>query len=163
MSRSGSGGRMNEDDLEKIQQFVSEQFTKFAERDRTGIVSLWNDEGSRVFSEGICMHQLYDVMLDVGKRLAMLPPSMPELVEGHHLVKSGGDLDDFAVEVAMSLPPEYQSIIVVFGDRDQNEGDTVFCMGNPSLLTTLAMRSVVAAEELGGGCPDAHIPDGINN
>jgi hypothetical protein len=152
---------MNEDELDKIKELVSELFEKFGEH--KGIVSLWTPSGSQCFSNGICMHQLYDVMLDISKRLSMLPPNMPELIEGHHILKCGSDIDDLAVQIAMHVPMEHQSIIVVFGDREKEEGDTVFCMGPPSTLTMLALRGVVSAEEMGGAEPHAHPPSGTCN
>jgi len=134
---------MHFDEMKEIAQTL---FGHLLERDRKAIVSLWNGEHCHCFST-VCAHQLYDVMQDVGKRLSMMPPSLPELVEGHHLVKSADATDDIALEVAMKIPPQYESIVVVFGDK----GDSVFCLGSPLHLTFLAIRSSASAEEASGG------------
>ena len=134
---------MNNDEMQYLAESL---FGHLIEHERKGIVSLWNGKHCQCFST-VCPHQLYDVLIDVGKRLAMMPPNMPELVEGHHLVKATDKADELALEVAMKIPPQYQSIVVVFGDK----GDSVFCLGSPLQLSFLAIRSAASAEEANGG------------
>jgi hypothetical protein len=142
---------VNEDDLtSNLKWLVDDLFGYLTERNRTGIVAIWNGAHSQCWTT-IGGHQLYDVMDDIGKRLSQMPPRMPELTEGHHLIKSGDAADEMGLELALKIPPNFQSIVVVFSDNDDPSGDSVFCIGSPLELTFLCVRSCSCAEAANGG------------
>lgn len=161
---------MNEDELtNNLKWLLDDLFNYLTERNRKAIIALWNGKHSQCWAT-VCGHQVCDVMDDIAKRLSQMPPAMLELMEGHHLLKSGEVADDMTLEMALKIPPEFQSVVVVFGDENDPEGDSAFCIGKPMDLCFLCVRSAACAEEsmrgdnphgqTEGGFP--FIPPGIN-
>ena len=109
------------------------------------IIALLDGETTRVYTQAD-PRSVYECMIDVAKRLSMLPAYMPAVVEGCPLVNSGSDLDGLLNYVVGEIPSKYQSIVIGLGD----EGDAVFVMGEPIRLTYLAVRTARTMEEASG-------------
>jgi hypothetical protein len=137
---------MNEDDLtNNFTWLIDDIFGYLIERNRAGIIAVWNGKESKCWGS-VCVYQVCDVMADIGNRLSLMPPAMPELTEGHHLIKSGDATDQMSLDIALKIPPEFQSVVVVFSDSGSPEGDSVFCIGSPIELTFMCVRSGACAE-----------------
>jgi len=126
-------------------------FDRFLSRNdgSKGMIAIWNGEtlDSHCYSQADA-RDVYECMCDVAKRLANLPPEMPDIVEGHHLIKSGDPLDNFVQREVIEFPEtNYEIILIGLGEK----GDTVFVIGKPITLVFLAVRAMSMMEQVNQG------------
>lgn len=130
-------------DLDKEKERIQKLFADMDGCECKGIVAFSNREGTRFYTQA-CTQTVHQCMMDVARRLAWLPASMPEIVEGHPLIQSSSpEINELASKAFLRLPESCQSIVIILSDK----GDSVFCIGEPSMLTYLALRTCVTIEQ----------------
>lgn len=131
---------------DKEKEVMERLFDGMSEGDCKDIIAMGTQQYTKFYTmaDPQTVHQC---MMDVAKRLAWLPPSQADIVEGHHLVTAGevagAVADRLSSKVFMELPPSAQNIAIVLHD----DGDSVFCVGEPSMLAYIALRTCISIEQ----------------
>jgi hypothetical protein len=127
-----------------ISEDLQEAFAEIGSHDCRAIVAVALPDLTKCYSQlesgAVC-----EMLMELAKRLSTMAPEEPSVVEGRFFMKSGGEEDELSSRVFLSLSPQAESIVVVVGA----DGESVFCIGRPSRLVYLAVRTANTIEKAG--------------
>jgi len=127
-------------DMKDILESIVAQF------EQGEFVLVVGDENASQCYSTASQKDVYDLMLDVAKRMSNLPAT-DERVENGHLLIAYTDLENQAVQMMATQLEEFEQFLIAC--RINSPKFAVYGKGYPVVLTYFAVRTCVTMEKMG--------------